>query len=228
MGWISNVASTVGSFISSIAPSVGTKIGGFASKFLGIVEKLPIPGLEIIKVVSTVASIVNMVVKLLDIETEMNPEILGAKVEQCDKSIEEFDDVEAYIKYLKNDIVLDKQRFDSLSMEERFGCKIVGMSLETKAIENKLDDIVITPESLALLIKLEKSGFNIEAKTLLNTINALKESGITDMDEVVAFFEGKGGNDRIKTGEVITKELGDESFGKVLDLQEAVREFEED
>lgn len=229
MGWISSAISAVGSFISSAASTIGTAVSGFAKSAFGIIAKLPIPGLELINVISIAAKIIHAVVEFLGIKSEEDPEVLGAKAEQSEKSLEDFDnDVEAYIKYLKEEVELDKERFEKMTQEERMGCKAIGMALETKAVEEKIGGIEISPECLATLTKIQSAGINIDAKELVGIVQALKEQGITNMNDVVEFLDGKGSSDRLKTGEAMTTALGDGAATKIMDLQDAVRKYEEE
>lgn len=229
MGWISSAISAVGSFISSAASTIGTAVSGFAKSAFGIIAKLPIPGLELINVISIAAKIIHAVVEFLGIKAEEDPEVLGAKAEQSEKSLEDFDnDVEAYIKYLKEEVELDKERFEKMTPEERMGCKAIGMALETKAVEEKIGGIEISPECLATLTKIQSAGINIDAKELVGIVQALKEQGITNMNDVVEFLDGKGSSDRLKTGEAMTTALGDGAATKIMDLQDAVRKYEEE
>jgi len=229
MGWISSAISAVGSFISSAASTIGTAISGFAKSAFDIIAKLSIPGLEIVNIVSVAAKIIHGVVDFLGIKSEEDPEILGAKAEQKNKNLEDFDnDVEAYIKYFKEEVELDKEKFDKMTPEEKMGCKAIGMALETKAVEEKIGGIEISPECLATLIKIQSAGINIDAKELVDIVHVLKESGVTNLNDVVEFLDGKGSSDRIKTGEVLATALGDGATAKILDLQDAVRKYEED
>lgn len=227
---IGSVISSVGSFISGAISSIGSAIGGFAKSAFSIIAKLPIPGLDIMNIVSIAAKIIHAVVDFLGIKSEEDPEILGAKAEQKnEKNLEDFDnDVEAYIKYLKEEVELDKERFDKMTPEEKMGCKAIGMALETKAVEEKIGGIEISPECLATLTKIQSAGINIDAKELVGIVQVLKEQGITNLNDVVEFLDGKGNSDRIKTGEALTTALGDGAITKILDLQDAVRKYEED
>lgn len=229
MGWISGAISAVGSFISNAASTIGTAISGFAKSAFSVIAKLTIPGLDVINTISIAAKIIHAVVDFLGIKSEEDPEILGAKAEQSDKSLEDFDnDVEAYIKYLKEEVELDKEKFDKLTPEEKMGCKAIGMALETKAVEEKIGGIEISPECIATLTKIESAGINIDSKELVGIVQALKESGITNLNDVVEFLDGKGSSDRIKTGEALANALGEGATNKIIDLQDAVRKYEED
>ena len=131
--------STAGTFIVSVASKIGPVAVKFAENFLSVVAKMPKIDLETFKIVIEVAGkIIGAVCNLLGINTEENPEILGAKAQQAEKSLDEFDnDTAAYIKYLKEEIKLDKEKFDKMTAEEKIGCKAIGLALETKAVEEK-------------------------------------------------------------------------------------------
>ena len=229
MGWISGAISAVGSFISNAASTIGTAISGFAMSAFSVIAKLTIPGLDVINIISIAAKIIHAVVDFLGIKSEEDPEILGAKAEQSDKSLEDFDnDVEAYIKYLKEEVELDKEKLDKLTPEEKMGCKAIGMALETKAVEEKIGGIEISPECIATLTKIQSAGINIDSKELVGIVQALKESGVTNLNDVVELLDGKGSSDRIKPGDALANALGEGATNKIIDLQDAVRKYEED
>ena len=229
MGWIASAISAVGSFISGVASTIGTTMSGFAKSAFNIIAKLPIPGINLDNVISIAGKIVHAVVEFLGIKSEQDSEVLGAKAEQSDKKLEDFDnDVEAYIKYLKEEVELDKERFDKLSPEERLGCKAIGMTLETKAIEEKIGGIDISPECLATLTKIQLSGIDIDAEKLVSIVQLLKAEGITNLNDVAEYLDGKGQSDRMKTGETLIVALGEGADEKIDILKDAVRKFEED
>ena len=218
---IGSVISSVGSFISGAVSSIGSAIGGFAKSAFSIIAKLPIPELDIIDILSIASKIIHAVVDFLGIKSKAE--------QKNEKNIEDFDnDVEAYIRYLKEEVELDKERFDKMTPEEKMGCKAIGMALETKAVEEKIGGIEISPECLATLTKIQSAGINIDAKELVGIVQAFKEQGITNLNDVVEFLDGKGSSDRIKTGEALATALGDGAITKILDLQDAVRKYEED
>lgn len=224
-GAISSIGSAVCGAIGSVAGKVGSAVSGFAKSFIGIVSH---PMISMKEAIEFIADVVHFIAVRLGIVTEDDPEILGAKAEQAEKGIEDFDDdVEAYIKYLKEEVELDKEKFENMTPEERMGCKTVGLTLETKAIENKIGGVQITPECLALLVKLHLVGTEIDPKELLNTIKGIKAAGITNMNDVVDYLEGKGNSDRIHTGEVLKEVIGEGAEEKIGEWKESVRKYEE-
>ena len=227
---IMGIIGTVGSFILGCASKIGPAIAGIAKGVVGIVSKIQEVGTisNISKVIGFIGKVVHAIAELLGIKSEEDPEILGAKAEQSEKTIDEFDgDAEAYIKYLKEEVELDKQKFDQMTPEEKLSCKAVGLSLETKAVENKLGGVKITPESLAILGKIYMSGnAEIDAKKLLSVIESLKAAGITNMNDVVDYLEGKGNSDRVRTGEVLKEAIGEGADDKINQIKDAVRDLE--
>lgn len=219
----------IGSFIGSLAPAIGPVVAGFAKSAFSIISKLPIPGLSVTDMVSLAAKAIHAVVEILEINSEEEPEILGAKAEQSDKSLEDFDNnVEKYIKYLNEEIELDKERYDRMSSEQKLGCRVVGMSLETKAIEEHIGGVYISPDCLATLTKLQYAGINIDYKQLVSVVEAMKKAGITNLGDLTEFLEGKGESDRLKTGEALAQALGENADDKILEYQDAARKYEED
>ena len=226
IGAIVGVASKAIGFIGNVAGKIGGAISGFAEKAVNIIAK--IPNIDFGKIIPAIGNIIEGVMKVLGIKTEDDPAVLGAKVEQCEKKMEDFDnDVESYIQYLREEVKLDEEKFNKLTDEEKLGYKVVGMSLETKAIEEKIGDVEISPECLAMLAKINAEGIHVEAKELVGIINVLKSEGITNLNDVVEFFEGKGESDRIKTGDALEKALGEGAQDKIYEVQDAVRKYEE-
>lgn len=228
MGFIDGVKTLVSvakNFVGEIAGKVGTAVSEFAKNTIGVIA--PIPGIGIVQGISIVAKIVHTVAKVLGVKSEDEPEILGAKVEQTDKKMEDFaNDVEAYIEYLNEEVQLDEERYEQLSVEEKLGCKAVGLTLEAKAIEQKIGGVKISPECLEVLTKLHAKGVDIDAKALISVVNVLKDQGITDLNDVAEYLKGTGKSDKMKTGDAFATALGENADEKIDTLMDKVREFE--
>lgn len=112
-----------GTFIAGVAAKVGPAISTFAGKALEFVAGIPKIDLEGMgRTIEAVGGIVHGVAKCVGVESAEEPEILGAKVEQAEKGITDFDgDVEAYIRYLNQEIKLDEEKFDQMSAERKMG-----------------------------------------------------------------------------------------------------------
>lgn len=221
-GLIGAAFSAVGSFISGAVSAIGSGIASFATTAFNIIKGLNVENLS--GIINAIGQVITAIAQILGIVTEDTPEELGAKAMQSDKSLEDFDnDAEAYIKYLKEEIELDREKFDNMSETEKLGCSMIGISLETKAIEEKVGGIEISPECLGLIGKLSEKGIDIDPKDLLGIILSLKDAGITNLNDVVDLLEGKGDSDRIKTEEALAEALGENGDITVLDLKDAVR-----
>lgn len=218
---IASVGAAIVGAVVSIAEHVGPMIGECAKV---IMEKIKDLDIDIPKCINMIGDIVEILTKIFDIDSEQQ-EVLGAKAEQAEKTVEDFDnDTIAYINYLKNEIQLDKEKFNSLSQEEKLGYKVTGIAIESQAISQKMD-IEITPDALVLIPKLESQGINIDARTLVKIFEVLKGEGIQSLNDVYDLLEGMGDSDRIKTGEALTKALTENTDLHVSDLKDAVREF---
>ena len=233
---IGSALSTAGAFISGAAIKLGPIIANYASNFIANVAKIPAIDIETIKTMVDIAcKIIHSICDFLGIESETDPAILGAKAEQADKTLSDYDnDTEAYIKYLKDEIEIDKEKFEKMSSEQKMGCKAVGIALEVKAVENRIGEVKIPPEYVATLAKIQMgSDLVIGSKDLVDIIFNLKSAGIHNMLEVTDYLEGKGDSDRIKTGEVLKVAVGKlaeagDSEQYVEHMKQAARKFEEE
>ena len=224
------IASGIGSFISNSISKIGDAIGGVARKFVDIVARLPEINVgKIWKIFDSVSKVIHAVTEILGINSEDETEVLGAKVEQTEKTVDDFTDAEEYINYLKKEVKLDQERFNKMTMEEKMGCKAVGLELETKAIEEKIGGLSISAECLATLAKINAAGGKeINAQQLLDVVKGLKAAGITDLNDVVDYFEGSGTSDRIKTGNALKEVMGEKAEERIDEIKECVRKYEED
>lgn len=226
IGAVGSFISGAVSFIGSALSTVGPVISGFAGKVLEIVASIPKISLETVKeIVNAIATILECVCNIFGITENETCEELGAKATQEGvKSIDEFDgDAKAYIDYLRNEVKLDKERFDKLSQEDKLGCKALGISMETKAVEQEIGGVKISPEYLAVMATINNSEkMNIDGQSFIDVTESLKKSGITDMKDVSDYFEHKGNADPIKTGEALT-----EAFGRLDGVDDPYKKIDE-
>ena len=167
----SAVCSCVGIICSGIAGALGgTALGGAISSFvtkIGVV----IPGLDIISAVFMIVDVVCKLSEALGIKEKDTdePDELAMKAEKDDKSPEDFESTEAYVKHLQEDIQLskeEKEKLSHLSPEERAAYRATGTYLYAKACSEKLgfdteglknpELVGLTVETLADLSKIQK------------------------------------------------------------------------
>jgi hypothetical protein len=208
---VGNALSTAGTWLSGVASTLGPTVTKFADSFLAVVAKIPkIDDVDpFLKIVDLVGKIIQSIGEIFEVHSEDNAEVLGAKAQQAEKTMADFDnDTAAYINYLNKEIELDKEKFDKMSDAEKLGCKAAGIALETKAIEEKIGGISISPEYVAAMARIEAySELVLNAREWADIIIELKNAGITNLKDVVDYLEAKGDSDTIKTGQVLRAAL---------------------
>lgn len=188
-----------------VAPKLQESMKGFAERMIELSEKYPSIS-EFAQMIDKAADILGDVLYVLGINTDP-VDVMGFKIAQVDKGVDEFESVESYINYLKNEIELDKEKFDSLSTEEKVTYSITGMAVEASAIGEKLG-IEIPADVIELLAKVSEIGkIVVEAKEMVTVITKMKEEGITRLNDICDCIRGEGESDRLKTGEILLKVL---------------------
>ena len=219
---IETVVSIAKPIIETVAPRLQESMKGFAERMLVLAEKYPSIA-EFAQMIDKAADIMGDVLYALGITTDP-ADVLGAKIAQSDKGIDDFDSVEAYITYLKNEIELDKEKFDALSTEQRVAYSITGMAVEASAIGEKLG-IEIPADAVELVAKIAEIGkIAVEAKEMISLISKLKDEGVSTLNDVCDCVKGTGDSDRLKTGEALLKVLdtlkpneGKDIFNEIID-----------
>lgn len=175
---ISKAVSFIGSAFSSITPS----ITNFATKLISPFNKI----LLAIEVVSVVINIVAGIAELLGLKPEKeSAEELGAKAKEAPLKQDDFESTEAYIHYLRNEIELDKEKFEKMDEHEKLACSAVGASLYAKNIEERIG-VKLSPEFLLIAGKLEMKALEVKA-----FIDSFKENGLKDMQLMGEYLSGK-------------------------------------
>lgn len=154
--WISGALSTLTSGIREMATSI-------ASLGLSLATKVG----EAIKTVG---------VSLNILRPEDNMDELGEKAMLSDKGPDDFESMSAYIDHLRNDVSLDKEKFDSLSDTDKLERASIGASITLKGINEKLDTVV-SPSFMATVALLD-----LDAKEIIGTIKSYKENGLDTAD----------------------------------------------
>ena len=179
MGFWSSVGSfvsSVGSAISSAVSSIGNALASSATKLLNVAGKYLEP-------ISTIIQIVAVLIDVL--KPDDNVEEIGAKAMQPEsKKPEDFDSNAEYIDYLKNEVTLDKEKFDKANSTEKAARTAVGASIVAKGIEEKKGfDIPLS--TWVAMAKLNLTDKAQEIDTILETFKDGK------LDDFVKYTEGK-------------------------------------
>ena len=210
MGFWSSVGSFCSSVVSSVvsaASSLGSALVSSASKLLDIAGKQLGPVAMIIQIV---AALIGVLTKDDDVEE------LGAKAMQPEsKKPEDFDSNAEYIDYLREEVKLDKEKFDKAGDVEKAARTAVGSTIVAKGIsEQKGFDIPL--ETWVAMAKLNLTDKAQEVDKLLETFKDGK------LEDFAKYVDGK--LDIKKEGEI-----GDDlvDMYKELESNTSIEEIED-
>lgn len=127
---ISSVCSAIGSACSSIGSAIVSGIGALAQK---IVE-LPVKP----TIIDAIVGLIKVVAELLiDSPKDEKVEDLGAAMKQTEKKPEDFDSINDYIDYLRDEIKKGHVELGKSQGVELFAEKVMGASLLSEALGEK-------------------------------------------------------------------------------------------
>jgi putative Mn2+ efflux pump MntP len=178
MGIFSGLGSMISSAVSVVASAIGS-IGGSLAASTSTFLKVAAPWL------GTVIQVIQIVSMLLDIlKPGDNVEEFGAKAMEADKKPEDFDSNAEYIDYLRNEVKLDQEKFDSATEPEKMARMAVGASIVAKGIEEKKGfDIPLT-----MWVAMAKIGLDDKATEIDKILETFKNGKLEDF---VKYTEGK-------------------------------------
>lgn len=183
MGWFSSAIGSVCSAVCSAVSSVCSSIGGAIMGGIGSLALVISPWLSIaVAVISVLAEIFTEKPK------EEKPEELGMKAEQADKKPEDFDSINDYIEYLRQEIKVDAAKLENLSEEERMKYQAVGLGLYVKNIEEK-QGMKLDPAFLKVVPEMINLGYT--AQDIGNLMQSMKKNGVNDMKMYPEFMKGE-------------------------------------
>lgn len=176
---IGSVCSALCSAVSSVCSSIGGAIMGGIGSLAPVIS----PWLSIaVAVISVLAEIFTEKPK------EEKPEELGMKAEQADKKPEDFDSINDYIEYLRQEIKVDAAKLENLSEEERMKYQAVGLGLYVKNIEEK-QGMKLDPAFLKIVPEMINLGYT--AQDIGNLMQSMKKNGVNDMKMYPEFMKGE-------------------------------------
>lgn len=163
MGFWSGLCSAVSSACSAISSSVSSIGSSIASAATSIASL----GISLAAKVSDAIKSVGISLGIISPEDTM--EELGERAMLSDKKPEDFDSINDYIDHLRNNVVFDKEKFDSLDEKDLLARSSIGASITLKGINEKLD-ATVTPSFMAKVASQE-----LETDEIIGTIKAYKE-----------------------------------------------------
>jgi len=163
----SSVCSSACSVISSAVSSIGNAVAEVATGVVNLGVELAGKVGEAIKAVG---------ISLGVLKPDANLDELGEKAMLSDKKPEDFDSINEYIDHLRNNVTIDKEKFEKLDAKDLLARSAIGASITLKGINETLDTAV-TPAFMAEVAKQE-----LAADQIVDTIKTYKENNLNTND----------------------------------------------
>lgn len=207
--------------VEELSAKLQPEMKAFAERLFVLTEKYP--SIEkIAEVIDKAADILGDVLYVLGISSDP-ANVIGAKASQADLTVSDFNSAEDYIQYLKECVKLDKEKFESLSEEEKIAYTITGITVEAGAIGEKIG-IEIPADIIMLISKIADCGKVVmEAKNIVNVLERLKDNGITNLMDVCEYFSGEGNSDRIKVGKILKNSIDEVKPGDADQILDEIK-----
>ena len=172
---------SVCSFVSGAVSAVGSAIDSIGGALVTAASTLLKVASPYLATISTIVQIVGAVLNILKPDDKV--EEIGDKAMSADKQVEDFSTTEEYLNYLRDEVPFDKEKFDSLSQEDKIARGAVGTSIVMKAINDKKNSD-ISMDTWITLAKLKENGSLQEAKEFDKILTTFEKKQI-DLNEYV-------------------------------------------
>lgn len=220
----SAICSAVGSLCSKIG---GAVMGGVSSLVSAIAPVIgPVLGPAIKDILSVFVAVISFLAELFtDKPEEEKPEEIAMKAEQADKKPENFDSINDYLEYLRNEVKLDPADLEKLTPEKRQTYQLVGLGLYIKNIEEQ-QGVKLDPDFLKSIPKLKDQGY--EAADIANLMQSMKNNGVTDMKQYVDFMKGDlqpGSPERQQVGASVKDMIEQHFKGQDVNMREKINKL---
>ncbi len=168
----------------SILLGIFSVIGAIATTAEVLSSKLPVVIETAQIVVKTIATVLTGICEVLGIgQADEQVDELGAKVLQEDtREIEDGESAQEYLDYLRNDVTLDKAKFDAMDENEKLACQVAGISMLAKSIEEKAG-VEMAPDFLYAISKVKLNCEQTE-----KFIHAFADNRIDSMSEFTRYI----------------------------------------
>lgn len=201
----SGIAGAIGSACSAIGGALFTGGGGIATLAAALIAPLAPTLSEILIGLQVVSAVVSFIAEALGLkDKEETPEEIGLKAEKSDKKPEDFDTTEEYIRYLREEVQVDKEEVENLSPEDRAKYQAIGMAVEIKGIEEKYG--IDTPGEFWRTV----ADRGLKGEEVQAYIENFKNHGLTDMKDMSDYINGKeieSGTERSKVSGAIMETM---------------------
>ena len=196
-----SILAAIGGFISTaasvIGPALSTAATFIATKLPAILQTASI-------VVGAITSIVTNISKMLNIAPEdEQPDELGAKtLQEGTRPIKEGETTQEYLDYLRNEVILDREKYEKMTPEQKLNCEIIGDTMLAASIEEKTG-VERPPEFLVAAGKVQMGYQTVNA-----LINAFSNNGIDSLGDYTKYIENDmSEKDAVKVGSAVREAI---------------------
>ena len=154
----------------------------------------------------------------------MDVHLLGFKaMQEGTRAKMEDESIEDYLNYLRNEVSVDKTKFQALSEEDKLKCNVMGTGMLSQSISEK-SGLEISGDFLLDMQKMKMSG-----EQLSKYIETFSEKGIDSLDELTQYLRGELNDRESAKIEAIIKSIEKTSNpslsdGEVLLRMDAMKE----
>lgn len=135
MGWFGDLCSNIGSAISSACNAVAGAVQSLGSALVsGVTGILQVAG-SFLGEIGAVAKSIGVALGFF--KPKDNLDELGFRAMYSDKTIEEFESTEAYIDHLRDNVKMDRIKFNSMKEVEKMACRATAVGITSRGIKEK-------------------------------------------------------------------------------------------
>lgn len=200
-----SILAAIGGFLTAAASVIGPALSTAATF---IATKLPAILQTASVIVGSITSIVTNVSKMLNIAPEgEQPDELGAKtLQEGTRPIKEGETTQEYLDYLRNEVTLDREKYEKMTAEQKLNCEIIGDVMLAASIE-ETTGVEIPPEFLVAAGKVQMGYQTVNA-----LINTFSDKGIDSLGDYTKYIENDmSEEDAIKVGGAVRNAISERS-----------------
>lgn len=198
-----SILAAIGGFISAAVAVIGPALSSAATF---IATKLPTILQTASVIVSAISTIVTSVSNMLGIAPEdEKPDELGAKtMQEGTRPIKEGETTQEYLDYLRNEVPLDREKYEMMTPEQKLNCEIIGDTMLAKSIEEKTG-VEIPPEFL-----IAAGRVNLGYQTAKALIDKVSNSEMDSLDDYAKYISNDmSEKDAVKVGDVVREAISE-------------------
>lgn len=173
MGFWSSVGSALSSVVSAacnVVNSVASILGSIANRAITILEMGASLAIRVGEAIKAVGISLGIIMPNDDLQE------LGEKTMMSEKTPADFDSISAYIDHLRNDVTIDREKFNRLDGKELLARSAIGSAITLQGINEKLETVVC-PQFMAMV-----ATQNLTADEIVATIKTYKEKSLSTSD----------------------------------------------